>query len=170
LDLDPYDETTGKRGTSQRTARLASDLDQYLKEMDSNLDFSKTRWKTREGYENFIRGAIGKINDGLTSQDYLDLAEAGLTREFLEPYITTEKSLMSKEQRDAADAKAKAEADAKTREEQNKAYQEMMAERLRIYDTNKGTWHEDNPYYLGSLTYLDPTTNDLNQAEWDASW
>ena len=31
LDLDPYDETTGKRGTSQRTARLASDLDQYLK-------------------------------------------------------------------------------------------------------------------------------------------
>ena len=170
LDLDPYDETTGKRGTSQRTARLASDLDQYLKEMDSNLDFSKTRWKTREGYENFIRGAIGKINDGLTSQDYLDLAEAGLTREFLEPYITTEKSLMSKAQRDAADAKAKAEADAKTREEQNKAYQEMMAERLRIYDTNKGTWHEDNPYYLGSLTYLDPTTNDLNQAEWDASW
>lgn len=170
LDLDPYDETTGKRGTSQRTARLASDLDQYLKEMDSTIDFSKTRWKTREGYENFIRGTIGKINDGLTSQDYLDLAEAGLTREFLEPYITTEKSLMTKAQRDAADAKAKAETDAKTLEDQNKAYQEMMAERLRIYDTNKGTWHEDNPYYLGSLTYLDPTTNDLNQAEWDASW
>lgn len=170
LDLDPYDEATGKRGTSQRTARLASDLDQYLKEMDSNLDFSKTRWKTREGYENFIRGTIGKINDGLTSQDYLDLAEAGLTREFLEPYITTEKSLMSKAQRDAADAKAKAEADAKTREEQNKAYQEMMAERLRIYDTNKGTWHEDNPYYLGTLSYWDPTTNTFDTTGWDSSW
>ena len=85
--------------------------------MDSTIDFSKTRWKTREGYENFIRGAIGKINDGLTSQDYLDLAEAGLTREFLEPYITTEKSLMTKAQRDAADAKVKAEADAKTLED-----------------------------------------------------
>lgn len=170
LDLDPYDETTGKRGTSQRTARLASDLDQYLKEMDSNLDFSKTRWKTREGYENFIRGTIGKINDGLTSQDYLDLAEAGLTREFLEPYITTEKSLMSKAQRDAADAKAKSEADAKTREEQNKAYQEMMAERLRIYDTNKGNWNEDNPYYLGTLSYWDPSTNTFDVAGWDASW
>ena len=170
LDLDPYDETTGKRGTSQRTARLASDLDQYLKEMDSTIDFSKTRWKTREGYENFIRGTIGKINDGLTSQDYLDLAEAGLTREFLEPYITTEKSLMTKEQRDAADAKAKAEADVKTREEQNKDYQEMMAERLRIYDTNKGTWHEDNPYYLGTLSYWDPTTNTFDMTGWDTSW
>lgn len=170
LDLDPYDETTGKRGTSQRTARLASDLDQYLKEMDSTIDFSKTRWKTREGYENFIRGTIGKINDGLTSQDYLDLAEAGLTREFLEPYITTEKSLMSKAQRDAADAKAKAEADARTREEQNKAYQEMMAERLRIYDANKGTWHEDNPYYLGTLSYWDPTTNTFDMTGWDTSW
>ena len=170
LDLDPYDETTGKRGTSQRTARLASDLDQYLKEMDSNIDFSKTRWKTREGYENFIRGTIGKINDGLTSQDYLDLAEAGLTREFLEPYITTEKSLMTKEQRDAADAKAKAEADVKTREEQNKDYQEMMAERLRIYDTNKGNWNEDNPYYLGTLSYWDPSTNIFDMAGWDTSW
>ena len=170
LDLDPYDETTGKRGTSQRTARLASDLDQYLKEMDSTIDFSKTRWKTREGYENFIRGTIGKINDGLTSQDYLDLAEAGLTREFLEPYITTEKSLMTKEQRDAADAKAKTEADAKTREDQNKAYQEMMAERLRIYNTNKGNWNEDNPYYLGTLSYWDPSTNIFDMAGWDTSW
>lgn len=170
LDLDPYDETTGKRGTSQRTARLASDLDQYLKEMDSTIDFSKTRWKTREGYENFIRGTIGKINDGLTSQDYLDLAEAGLTREFLEPYITTEKSLMTKEQRDAADAKAKTEADAKTREEQNKAYQEMMAEKLRIYNTNKGNWNEDNPYYLGTLSYWDPSTNIFDMAGWDTSW
>lgn len=171
LDLDPYDETSGKRSTSQRTARLATDFDEYIKQLDPNLDFSKSRWKTREGYEQFIRGIIGKINDGgLTSEDYLDLAEAGLSREFLEPYVTTEKSLMTKAQRDAADAKAKQEADAKTREEQNKAYQEMMAERLRIYDTNKGTWHEDNPYYLGSLPYLDPTTNDLNQAEWDASW
>lgn len=170
LDLDPYDETTGKRGTSQRTARLASDLDQYLKEIDSTIDFSKTRWKTREGYENFIRGAIGKINDGLTSQDYLDLAEAGLTREFLEPYITTEKSLMTKEQRDAADAKAKTEADAKTREEQNKAYQEMMAEKLRIYNTNKGNWNEDNPYYLGTLSYWDPSTNTFDMEGWDASW
>lgn len=167
LDLDPYDETTGKRGTSQRTARLASDLDQYLKEMDSNLDFSKTRWKTREGYENFIRGAIGKINDGLTSQDYLDLAEAGLTREFLEPYITTEKSLMSKAQRDAADAKAKAEADAKTREEQNKAYQEMMAERLRIYDANKGLYDENNPYFIGKPTYYDLTTNTFDKEGYD---
>jgi hypothetical protein len=64
--------------------------------MDSNIDFSKTRWKTREGYEKFIRGTISKINDGLTAQDYLDLAEAGLTREFLEPYVTTEKYLMTK--------------------------------------------------------------------------
>ena len=69
--------------------------------MDSTIDFSKTRWKTREGYENFIRGAIGKINDGLTSQDYLDLAEAGLTREFLEPYITTEKSFRNKHRKSA---------------------------------------------------------------------
>lgn len=167
LDLDPYDETTGKRGTSQRTARLASDLDQYLKEMDSTIDFSKTRWKTREGYENFIRGAIGKINDGLTSQDYLDLAEAGLTREFLEPYITTEKSLMTKEQRDAADAKAKAEADVKTLEDQNKAYQEMMAERLRIYDANKGLYDENNPYFIGKPTYYDLTTNTFDKEGYD---
>lgn len=167
LDLDPYDETTGKRGTSQRTARLASDLDQYLKEMDSTIDFSKTRWKTREGYENFIRGTIGKINDGLTSQDYLDLAEAGLTREFLEPYITTEKSLMTKAQRDAADAKAKAEADAKTLEDQNKAYQEMMAERLRIYDANKGLYDENNPYFIGKPTYYDLTTNTFDKEGYD---
>lgn len=167
LDLDPYDETTGKRGTSQRTARLASDLDQYLKEMDSTIDFSKTRWKTREGYENFIRGTIGKINDGLTSQDYLDLAEAGLTREFLEPYITTERSLMTKAQRDAADAKAKAEADAKTLEDQNKAYQEMMAERLRIYDANKGLYDENNPYFIGKPTYYDLTTNTFDKEGYD---
>lgn len=167
LDLDSFDETTGKRGTSQRTARLASDLEQYLNEMDSTIDFSKTRWKTREGYENFIRGTISKINDGLTPQDYLYLEEAGLTREFLEPYVTTEKSLMTKEQRDAADAKAKTEADAKAREEQNKAYQEMMQQRLDIYDRNKGNYDEYNPFHIGGPTYYNIATGEFNQQGYD---
>lgn len=47
---DPYDETSKKRGTAKRGEILANWLPKYLEQLDLELDFSDTEWKTREGY------------------------------------------------------------------------------------------------------------------------
>jgi hypothetical protein len=90
LELDPYDETTKSRANTNRQKRLESDMNDYIAQL-GDYDFSKSNFKTKEGYVQFLQGLLPKIADGLNGQDALDLGSAGITREFLTPFISTDK-------------------------------------------------------------------------------
>lgn len=169
MDLDPYDENTKKRGIENRMKLLKDTGYEYLDQLDSNIDFSKSRWKTRDEYIKFARGLFDRLQDGVSAQDYLDFGQIGISRNFLEPYVTTEKEVLTPQQEAAADAEAQSEADTAKRKEQEEAYKAMMRERLNIYRTNVGQWDENDTYALGGLTYWNPTTG-FDQTGFDASF
>lgn len=169
MDLDAYDETTKKRDTKQRMASLKATGYEYLDQLDPSLDFSKTRWKTRDEYVKFAKSLFDRLDDGVSAQDYLDFGQIGVGRNFLEPYTTTEKEILTPQEEASAEAKAQFAADAQKKKEQEEKYKAMMQEKFNIYKSNAGEWDEYNPYDLGSLTYWDPT-NGFNQAAFDASF
>jgi hypothetical protein len=59
--------------------------------LSDDINFSKTNFKTKDGYVKHLTGLIDKIKDGLTEQDYLDLGTVGITKDFLHTFIHTGK-------------------------------------------------------------------------------
>lgn len=147
LELDPYDETTKIRANTNRQKRLESDMNDYIAQL-GDYDFSKSNFKTKEAYVQFLQGLLPKIADGLNGQDALDLGSAGITREFLTPFISTDKVVnRSAEQIAADEAKAKQEqqlAEQKAREE---AMQAFIDQQRAIYEDNKGDYYDPQSYY-----------------------
>lgn len=149
LELDPYDETTKSRANTNRQKRLESDMNDYIAQL-GDYDFSKSNFKTKEAYVQFLQGLLPKIADGLDGQDALDLGSAGITREFLTPFISTDKVVSRSEAQIAADeAKAKQEqqlADQKAREEAMRAF---IAEQQAVSNKYMGQYTESNPITVG---------------------
>lgn len=147
LELDPYDETTKARANTNRQKRLESDMNDYIAQL-GDYDFSNSNFKTKEGYVQFLQSLLPKIADGLNGQDVLDLGSAGITREFLTPFISTDKVVSRSAEQIAADeAKAKQEqqlAEQKAREE---AMQAFIAQQRAIYEDNKGDYYDPQSYY-----------------------
>lgn len=158
LALDPFDETTGKRGTEKRNALFGSEIDEHLSKLDPTIDWSKTQWGSADEYKKYMQGVKQGLSDGLTEQDYLDYGRGGITRSFLETFNHTGKEFLTPQGEAAADAQKKSEEDAAKKKEQEEKYKAMMQERLNVFNSNKGEWGEHNPYAMGSLSFWNPTT------------
>lgn len=71
VELDPLDEKTGKRGTTNRINAIK----EYLDQIDFNRDFKNLDEPTRERYQKYIENAKKAISDNtISSNEYLDLS------------------------------------------------------------------------------------------------
>lgn len=71
VELDPLDEKTGKRGTTNRINAIK----EYLDQIDFDRDFKNIDEPTRERYQKYIENAKKAISDNtISSNEYLDLS------------------------------------------------------------------------------------------------
>ena len=71
IELDPLDEKTGKRGTTNRINAIK----EYLDQIDFDRDFKNIDEPTRERYQKYIENAKKAISDNtISSNEYLDLS------------------------------------------------------------------------------------------------
>ena len=71
IELDPLDEKTGKRGTTNRINAIK----EYLDQIDFDRDFKNLDEQTRARYQKYIENAKKAISDNtISSNEYLDLS------------------------------------------------------------------------------------------------
>lgn len=71
IELDPLDEKTGKRGTTNRINVIKD----YLDQINFDRDFKNIDEPTRERYQKYIENAKKAISDNtISSNEYLDLS------------------------------------------------------------------------------------------------
>ena len=71
VELDPFDEKTGKRETTNRI----NTIKEYLDQIDLDRDFKNIDEPTRERYQKYIENAKKAISDNtISSNEYLDLS------------------------------------------------------------------------------------------------
>lgn len=71
VELDPLDEKTGKRGTTNRINAIK----EYLDQIDFNRDFKNLDETTKTRYQKYIENAKKAISDNtISSNEYLDLS------------------------------------------------------------------------------------------------
>lgn len=71
IELDPLDEKTGKRGTTNRINAIK----EYLDQIDFDRDFKNLDEPTRARYQKYIENAKKAISDNtISSNEYLDLS------------------------------------------------------------------------------------------------
>lgn len=71
IELDPLDEKTGKRGTTNRINAIK----EYLDQIDFDRDFKNLDEPTRVRYQKYIENAKKAISDNtISSNEYLDLS------------------------------------------------------------------------------------------------
>lgn len=71
VELDPLDEKTGKRGTTNRINAIK----EYLDQIDFDRDFKNLDEPTRERYQKYIENAKKAISDNtISSNEYFDLS------------------------------------------------------------------------------------------------
>ena len=94
FNLDPYlekdamDETTGKRGTSNRAAYLKEQIENYINNI-GEYDFSSSPFKNRDTYISRLRAAAQNLENGYDSEDVIALNQAGIGNEFLNKFFAT---------------------------------------------------------------------------------
>lgn len=94
LNLDPYlekdavDESTGKRGTTNRAAYLKEQIENYINNI-GDYDFSSTPFKDRNTYVSRLRAAAENLGNGYNSEDVIALNQAGIGNEFLSKFFST---------------------------------------------------------------------------------
>lgn len=94
FNLDPYlekdamDETTGKRGTSNRAAYLKEQIENYINNI-GEYDFSSSPFKNRDTYISRLRAAAQNLENGYNSEDVIALNRAGIGNKFLSKFFST---------------------------------------------------------------------------------
>ena len=158
FNLDPYlekdtmDETTGKRGTSNRAAYLKEQIENYINNI-GEYDFSSSPFKTRDDYIQRLQEAAAGLDNGYNSEDTIALNRAGISGDFLNKFFATGEAPKQK-----SDLKLQAEQAAKEKQEREKN-QELQ----QIIDSN-----EQEKYNLERNTYLNnwikenPFTSTIN--------
>lgn len=154
LELDQL--VDGKRARTNRSARLAQDFTDYMGGLRDDLDFSKTRFKDKAGYTKFLNDVITKINDGagLEENDLLDLSQAGVGRDFLEPFLSTDKTVaVSDADKAAEEAKKKADAEALQKKEREDAMRKYIEEQQALSAQSIGKSYSDNNWFTVGIPY-----------------
>lgn len=152
LELDQL--VDGKRARTNRSARLAQDFTDYIGSLSDDLDFSKTRFKDKAGYTKFLNDIVTKINDGLEENDLLDLSQAGVGRDFLEPFLSTDKTVtVSDADRAAEEAKKKADAEALQKKEREDAMRAFIENQQALSAQSIGNSYSDNNWFTVGIPY-----------------
>lgn len=93
LDLDPYDKETKYRATTERAKDFASYIASYKEDLDPDLDFSGTQWKTRDRYLSAVDELAKALEkDGADNVDFRLLNSLGGTPAQYRAYFTTEET------------------------------------------------------------------------------
>jgi hypothetical protein len=92
LNQDAYDETSKKRGLSNRVTHFNNFLDQYITNF-GDYDFEGTAFKDKEDYLGRLRKVKSALADNtLSENEYLVLNQAGLDPNSYKAAFTTDKT------------------------------------------------------------------------------
>lgn len=92
LNQDAYDETSKKRGLSNRVTHFNNFLDQYITNF-GDYDFEGTAFKDKEDYLGRLRKVKSALADNtLSENEYLVLNQAGLDPNMYKAAFTTDKT------------------------------------------------------------------------------
>ena len=151
LELDPL--VDGKRERTNRTARLKQDFADYIAQLGEH-DFSGTRYKTRDDYVEAMNKVIGRLDDGLGEDDLLELGQAGMTREFLNPFLSTEKTVtVSDADKAAEDAKKKADVELAEKKAREEAMRKFIENQQTLSTQSIGNSYSDNNWFTVEIPY-----------------
>lgn len=167
LDMDPYDETTGKRAINNRAAAAAGYLGEYINWLnDKDLDYSDNAI-TKEDLLNRLNTLKNNWGNNQWDQDDLaSAAQAGIDQSWLTGFFTEKKNPLQTDaeiraQQEALDKEQKAAEEA----ERRAAYEQWANEQYNTYNNNttnyKGidnAWRSPNTLSFEGMEQL-PTSN-----------
>lgn len=152
LNLDPVDQTTGKRARTNRIKYLQGQISDYLQSLEGLEDkynFEGTSFKDLNEYKAKLQSLSDKLVDGWSEDDMIAANQAGIGASFYNGFLSEDENPnISKEELE----KQKGEALKKQNQEEFSQYMQGL---LDTYNSNKGQWNSDNAYDLGKLEYWD---------------
>lgn len=168
FNLDPYlekdamDETTGKRGTSNRAAYLKEQIENYINNI-GEYDFSSSPFKNRDTYISRLRAAAQNLENGYDSEDVIALNQAGIGNEFLNKFFATgaeEAPIKKSELELQAEQAAKEQAE---REKEDQLRAVIKANEEDKYNRERDAFFADyaaqNPFQSTISGYATPSYN-----------
>lgn len=175
FNLDPYlekdamDETTGKRGTSNRAAYLKEQIENYINNI-GEYDFSSSPFKNRDTYISRLRAATQNLENGYNSEDVIALNQAGIGNEFLSKFFATgaeEAPIKKSELELQAEQAAKEQAE---REKEDQLRAVIKANEEDKYNRERDAFFTDyatqNPFQSTISGYATPSYNLQGTYNW----
>lgn len=175
FNLDPYlekdamDETTGKRGTSNRAAYLKEQIENYINNI-GEYDFSSSPFKNRDTYISRLRAAAQNLENGYNSEDVIALNQAGIGNEFLSKFFATgaeEAPIKKSELELQAEQAAKEQAE---REKEDQLRAVIKANEEDKYNRERDAFFADyaaqNPFQSTISGYVTPSYNLQGTYNW----
>lgn len=175
FNLDPYlekdamDETTGKRGTSNRAAYLKEQIENYINNI-GEYDFSSSPFKNRDTYISRLRAAAQNLENGYDSEDVIALNQAGIGNEFLSKFFATgaeEAPIKKSELELQAEQAAKEQAE---REKEDQLRAVIKANEEDKYNRERDAFFADyaaqNPFQSTISGYATPSYNLQGTYNW----
>ena len=154
LDMDKVGEN-GKRARTNR-AKAASEFVQeyrdWLKGKNLNYKDYAVDYNTLDGR---LAALQQKWGDGIWDEnDIAAAAQAGIDKSWLDGFFTELEN--PNVDQSELEAKKKADEDKAKAEAEDNARKDFFNRHYNNYIANRGSYHEDNPYYFGNLpTYAD---------------
>lgn len=175
FNLDPYlekdamDETTGKRGTSNRAAYLKEQIENYINNI-GEYDFSSSPFKNRDTYISRLRAAAQNLENGYDSEDVIALNQAGIGNEFLSKFFATgaEETPTKKSELELQTEQAAKEQAEREKEDQLRAI--IKANEEDKYNRERDAFFADyaaqNPFQSTISGYATPSYNLQGTYNW----
>ena len=175
FNLDPYlekdamDETTGKRGTSNRAAYLKEQIENYINNI-GEYDFSSSPFKNRDTYISRLRAAAQNLENGYNSEDVIALNQAGIGNEFLSKFFATgaEEAPIKKPELELQAEQAAKEWAEREKEDQLRAV--IKANEEDKYNRERDAFFADyaaqNPFQSTISGYVTPSYNLQGTYNW----
>jgi hypothetical protein len=89
IDKDAYDETTGKRGTSERSKYLQEAIRDYIKNLSGDYNFEGTPFKDLDDYKARLTTLANELANGWSNDDMIAANQAGIDTSFYDNFFTT---------------------------------------------------------------------------------
>lgn len=153
IDKDAYDETTGKRGTNERSKYLQEAIRSYIQNLSGDYNFEGTPFKDLDDYKARLTTLAEKLTDGWSNDDMIAANQAGIDTSFYDNFFTTQKdSSISKED---LEAKEKADKEAKEKKEAEEKRKQYIDELARNFESQgyRYTYGGADNFYVKPLPY-----------------
>lgn len=163
FNLDPYlekdamDETTGKRGTSNRAAYLKEQIENYINNI-GEYDFSSSPFKNRDTYISRLRAAAQNLENGYDSEDVIALNQAGIGNEFLSKFFAT-----GAEETPTKKSELELQAEQAAKEQAEREKEDQLRAKEDKYNRERDAFFADyaaqNPFQSTISGYATPSYN-----------